>query len=128
VAEWVKIFGAKWDAIDSNDLGDDGTAESAARDNSSAGEMGAHVHVVCDDGAGSDTPGTRLYIRGSLDGTNWADALAHTLKVLPSPSGGSVARDFLVLDLPPYYKLGLKNETGGAADYDVDVREFHIKK
>ena len=121
-------FGTKWDAIATSALADGGTAESSSRDNS-GGEMAAWVIVKCSNGTGSDADGSTLYVRPTLDGgTTYADAVTFIVGTLPSPNSSTVIRAFLITNLPPEYKLGIDNETGAAADYDIDVIEFHVEK
>jgi len=120
-------FVAKWDAIAANDLADDGNSLSAARDNSSNKYIGAWVVVKVNDGAGATAEGWTLSLLPSVDGgTTYADASTFIIGTGPSPDSGTIIRAFRIDRLPSNYKLNVLNETGAAADFDVDVMEDYI--
>jgi len=120
-------FASKWDAIAANDLADNGTSTSSARDNSSNAYIGAWIVVKCDDGTGNDADGWTLSMLVSVDGgTTYNDANTFIIGTGPSPNSGTIIRAFRIDRLPSNYKLSVKNETGAAADFDVDVMEDYI--
>lgn len=120
-------FGTKWDAIAANDLADNGNSLSAARDNSSNGYIGAWIVVKVNDGAGADADGWTLSVLASVDGgTTYSDASTFIHGTGPSPDSGTIIRAFRVDRLPSNYKLNVLNETGAAADFDVDVMEDYF--
>ena len=120
-------FVAKWDAIAGNDIADDASSLSGARDNSSNGYIGAWIVVKVNDGAGADADGWTLSMTPSVDGgTTYADASTFIIGTGPSPNGGTIVRAFRVDRLPSNYKLNVLNETGAAADFDVDVMEDYF--
>ena len=127
MADHKQGFAAKWDAIAANDLADDGNSLSAARDNSSNGYIAALIVVKVDDGAGADADGWTLSMLPSVDGgTTYADANTLIIGTGPSPNSGTIVRSFRVDRLPSNYKLNILNETGAAADFDVDVMEDYF--
>ena len=120
-------FGTKWDAIAANDLADNGNSLSAARDNSSNKYIGAWIVVKCNVGVGADADGWTLSMTPSVDGgTTYADASTFIVGTGPSPDSGTIVRAFRVDRLPSNYKLNILNETGGTANFDVDVMEDYF--
>ena len=120
-------FATKWDAIAANDLADNGNSLSAAMDNSVNAYIGAWIVVKCNDGAGNDADGWTLSMLPSVDGgTTYADASTFILGTGPSPNSGTIVRAFRIDRLPSNYKLNVLNETGAAADFDVDVMEDYV--
>ena len=127
MASIKQAMAAKWDAIAANDLADNGNSLSAARDNSSNLYIGAWIVVKCDDGAGADADGWTLSMTPSVDGgTTYADASTFIVGTGPSPDSGTIVRAFRIDRLPSNYKLNVLNETGAAADFDVDVMEDYF--
>lgn len=127
MASIKQAFGAKWDAIAANDLADDGTSTSAARDNSSNLYIGAWVVVKCNDGTGADADGWTLSFLVSVDGgTTYNDANTFIVGTGASPNSGTIIRAFRVDRLPSNYKVSVKNESGSTADFDVDVMEDYF--
>ncbi len=120
-------FAGKWDAIAANDLADNGNSLSAARDNSANAYIGAWIVVKVNDGAGAAADGWTLSMTPSVDaGTTYADASTFIVGTGPSPNSGTIVRAFRVDRLPSNYKLNVLNETGAAADFDVDVMEDYF--
>lgn len=127
MANITQGFVAKWDAIASNDLADNGNVLSAARDNSSNKYIGAWVVVKCNDGIGNDADGWTLSMLASVDaGTTYGDASTLIIGTGPSPNSGTIIRAFRIDRLPSNYKLNVLNETGATADFDVDVMEDYF--
>lgn len=120
-------FAVKWDAIAANDLADNANSLSAARDNSSNAYIAAWIVVKVNDGAGADADGWTLSMTPSVDaGGTYTDANTFIIGTGPSPDSGTIVRAFRVDRLPSNYKLNVLNETGAAADFDVDVMEDYF--
>lgn len=120
-------FAGKWDAIAGNDIADNANASSAARDNSVNKYIGAWIVVKCNDGAGADADGWTLSMTPSVDGGGtYVDASTFIIGTGPSPDSGTIIRAFRIDRLPSNYKLNVLNETGAAADFDVDVMEDYF--
>lgn len=108
----------EWDTletvINNGTIADASTSERASgKDNHTEPYVGC-IWVVSFTGSGNDADGVAVYLRGSLDNSVFADAETYYLGTCPSPNSATKTRMYYCLMLPPYYKEGIKNDSGAS--------------